>query len=241
LSKPTLSIIIPAYNEEKRLPTTLTKVAEFVSAQSFPIEVVVVENGSSDRTWEIAKQFEERYKNFRILKEEQRGKGLAVRRGMLEALGEYRFMCDADLSMPLEEIARFLPPLLTDFDVAIGSREAAGSIRYDEPLHRHWGGRMINLLIRLLALPGMHDTQCGFKCFRAPVAEVLFKRQTLGGWSFDIEILFIARDMGYKIVEIPIPWYFNSDSKVSPGRDAIKMAIDILKIRWNAFRGVYRQ
>ena len=116
MSKPTLSIIIPAYNEEKRLPTTLTKVAEFVSAQSFPIEVVVVENGSSDRTWEIAKQFEERYKNFRILKEEQRGKGLAVRRGMLEALGEYRFMCDADLSMPLEEIARFLPPLLTDFD-----------------------------------------------------------------------------------------------------------------------------
>jgi hypothetical protein len=98
---------------------------------------------------------------------------------------------------------------------------------------------MINLLIRILALPGMHDTQCGFKCFRATAAETLFRQQTLGGWSFDIEILFIARKMGLKIVEIPIPWYFNPDSKISPGRDAIKMGIDILKVRWNALRGVY--
>lgn len=198
-----------------------------------------MENGSHDHTWEIAQQFEKQYPEIRAFKEEQRGKGLAVQRGMLEARGEFRFMCDADLSMPLEEIRRFLPPVLTDFDIAIGSREASGATRYDEPLHRHWGGRLINLIIRILVLPGMHDTQCGFKCFRASVAETLFRQQTLAGLSFDIEILFIARRMGFRIVEIPISWYFNSDSKVSPGKDAIKMTIDILKVRWNAMKSVY--
>ncbi|HSQ27723.1 MAG TPA: dolichyl-phosphate beta-glucosyltransferase [Anaerolineales bacterium] len=239
MSKPYLSIIIPAYNEERRLPDTLREVVEFISSQSFAAEVLVVENGSHDRTWEIAQQFEKQYPAIRAFKEEQRGKGFAVRRGMLEARGEYRFMCDADLSMPLEEIRRFLPPVLTDFDIAIGSREASGAIRYNEPFHRHWGGRLINLIIRILALPGMHDTQCGFKCFRAPVAEAVFRQQTLAGLSFDIEILFITRRMGFRIVEIPISWYFNSDSKVSPGKDAIKMTIDILKVRWNALKGVY--
>lgn len=239
MSKPFLSIIIPAYNEENRLPVTLGKVADFIASQSYEVEVILVENGSTDRTWEIAQAFADENQNFRALRDEQRGKGVAVRRGMLAAHGEFRFMCDADLSMPLEEIFRFIPPVLTDFDIAIGSREASGAVRYDEPLHRHWGGRMINLLIRILALPGMHDTQCGFKCFRATAAETLFRQQTLGGWSFDIEILFIARKMGLKIVEIPIPWYFNPDSKISPGRDAIKMGIDILKVRWNALRGVY--
>lgn len=239
MSNPYLSIIIPAYNEEKRLPVTLRKIADFVSSQSFKVEVIVVENGSNDRTLEVAQNFVENRTDFFALKEMQRGKGLAVRRGMLEAHGEYRFMCDADLSMPLDEISHFIPPSLTDFDIAIGSREARGAIRYDEPFHRHWGGRLINLMIRLLALPGMHDTQCGFKCFSALAAQRLFSQQTLDGLSFDVEILFIARKMGYKIVEIPIPWYFNSDSRVNPVQDAIKMAIDILKIRWNAVRGLY--
>ncbi len=242
-----LSIIIPAYNEEQRLPNTLEKVFAFLSEQPYPSEVLVVENGSQDRTLEIAQDFAAQCKtNYsetqhtcRVLKEEQSGKGLAVRRGMLEAQGEYRFMADADLSMPVAEIKRFIPPALTDFDIAIGSREAPGSIRYNEPAYRHFGGRAVNTMIRLLALPGLHDTQCGFKCFRAPIAEDLFRNQTLTGWSFDIEILYIARQRGYHVTELPIPWYFDSESKVNAVRDTFRMGLDILVMRRNAWQGKY--
>jgi hypothetical protein len=158
---------------------------------------------------------------------------------MLEAGGEYRFMCDADLSMPIEEVSRFLPPALHDFDVAIGSREVKGARRYDEPWHRHLGGRFINLLIRLLILPPLQDTQCGFKCFRAAVAKDLFHHQTLDGWSFDIELLFIAYGRGYRVVEVPVDWYYRSESKVSAVRDAFRMINDILRIRRNGGRGLY--
>jgi hypothetical protein len=158
---------------------------------------------------------------------------------MLAAQGEYRFMCDVDLSMPLAEINRFLPPALDGYDVAIASREAPGAVRHDEPYYRHLVGRIYNGLIRLLALPGLHDTQCGFKCFRAAAAEVLFPRQTLIGWSFDVEILFIARILGYKIVELPIHWYYNPHSKIKVLRDSIKMGADLVTIRLNALRGKY--
>ena len=221
------------------MPVTLAKVADFIDSQPYRTEVIVVENGSSDQTFAIAQQFAKQHSHFRALQEGQRGKGLAVKRGMLEARGDFRFMCDADLSMPLEEMPRFLPPALSSFDVAIGSREAVGAIRFREPLHRHLGGRLINLLIRLLILPGLHDTQCGFKCFRAPIAEALFSRQTLKGWSFDIELLFIARKLGYRIEEVPISWYFSPESKLDPARDAIRMALDIWKIRWNSLVGAY--
>jgi len=141
----------------------------------------------------------------------------------------------------LTEINRFLPPARTGFDIAIASREAPGAVRYNEPPYRHLGGRLINSMIRLLALPGLNDTQCGFKCFRAGVAEDLFRHQTLPGWSFDIELLYIARRRGYKVIEIPIPWYFNPDSKLSAVQDAFKMGLDIFTIRKNAMRGVYDQ
>ena len=158
---------------------------------------------------------------------------------MLAARGEYRFMCDADLSMPVGEIPRFIPPELTDFDLAIASREAPGSIRYDEPYYRHLGGRAINLMIRLLALPELHDTQCGFKCFRGAVAEDLFQRQTLTNWSFDIELLYIAKLRAYRVVELPIPWHFNPESKLNVVQDALRMGLDILQIRRNARQGLY--
>jgi len=238
-NSPFLSIIIPAYNEEHRLPGTLEQVFAFLQNQTYTTEVLVVENGSQDNTFQVAEKFARRYPQLRVLREDNRGKGLAVRRGMLAARGGYRFMCDADLSMPITELNRFLPPILTEFDVAIGSREEPGSVRYNEPFYRHFGGRGINTMIRLLALPNIHDTQCGFKCFRAPIAEDLFRRQTLMGWSFDIEILYIARLRGYDIIEIPIPWYFNPDTKLSPLRDAIQMGLDILTIRRNAKQGIY--
>lgn len=239
LADPFLSIIIPAYNEERRLPKTLEQAFVFLQEQDYSAEVLVVENASQDRTLEIARQFAANHSGFRVLQEKHRGKGLAVRRGMLAARGAYRFMCDADFSMPIAQINRFLPPQLGDFEIAIASREAPGAIRYNEPTYRHLVGRLFNLLIRVIALPGFHDTQCGFKCWKAEAAEALFAQQTLPGWSFDVEILFIARQWGLRIVELPIPWYFNSDSKVSVLRDSFQMAVDLFKIRLNGIQGRY--
>ena len=162
---PLLSIIIPAYNEEKRLPASLEKISAFLDKQSYTAEVVVVENGSTDRTYEVAADFAKEHEKFKVIQAQGRGKGLAVRTGMLAAQGQYRFMCDADLSMPIEELSKFLPPQIEAPQIVIGSREAPGAVRYDEPEFRHVGGRGINILIRLLALPKLHDTQCGFKLF----------------------------------------------------------------------------
>jgi len=239
LSLPLLSIIIPAHNEANRLPRSLEQVFSFLEGQAYEAEVLVIENGSTDGTLEVAQGYRSRHDNLRVVHEPGRGKGLAVRRGMLEARGQYRFMCDADLSMPIEEVNKFLPPALSGFDVAIGSREVHGAVRYDEPLYRHLGGRLINLLIRLLILPKLQDTQCGFKCFRAEVAESLFKRQRLDGWSFDIEVLYLAEHDGYKVVEVPVDWYYRTESKVSALRDAMQMIGDIFLIRANMRLGIY--
>jgi len=235
---PFLSIIIPAYNEEKRLPDTLEQVFDFLKKQSFTSEVIVVENGSTDKTFEIAQGFMEQYNNLCVIQSE-RGKGAAVRRGMLEAKGIYRFMCDADLSMPVEEITKFIPPAVNNFDITIASREANGAVRYNEPPYRHLGGRAINFLIQLFILPGLNDTQCGFKCFSAKVADDIFALQTLNGWSFDIEMLYVARRHQYKILEIPIHWVHHPETKVNAVRDAIRMIQDIFRIRVNALRGMY--
>ena len=234
-----LSIIIPAHNEENRLLKTLEKVIRFLYKQTFTCEVIVVENGSTDKTLDAAQQFAKQYKQVRVIQSEH-GKGSAVKLGMLEAKGEYRFMCDADLSMPIEELTKFIPSSAKDFDIAIASREAKGAVRYNEPPYRHIGGRGINFLIQVLILPGLNDTQCGFKCFRADVAEKIFNLQTLHGWSFDIEILYIARQHGYDIQEIPIHWYHDAETKVRALPDAIRMFQDIFHIRANARRGIYK-
>lgn len=234
-----LSIIIPAYNEEKRLLPTLEQICSFLDKQSYSSEVILIENGSTDRTLEIATEFSKGRPNLIVLHEERRGKGNAVQRGILEAHGEYRFLCDADLSMPIEELTKFLPPALEDFDIAIGSREAHGAVRINEPSYRHIGGRAINLAIRLLILPGLNDTQCGFKCFRAETVESIFRQQTLTGWSFDIELLYLARRKKLRIREVPIEWHFDPDSKVSAIRDALTMIGDIFRIHLNALRGRY--
>ncbi len=239
LNSPFLSIVIPAHNEETRLPQTLEQVFAFLKSQAYSAEVLVVENGSSDHTYEVAEQFARLHPSLRVLRETARGKGLAVRRGMLEAKGEYRFMCDADLSMSIDQVNHFLPPATTGVDIAIGSREAAGAVRFDEPLYRHLGGRVINLTIRLLILPGLQDTQCGFKCFTAAAAEQVFKMQTLAGWSFDIELLYLARRLGLSVREIPIHWRFNAETKLSAVQDALRMVRDIFIIHRNALRGRY--
>jgi dolichyl-phosphate beta-glucosyltransferase len=167
------------------------------------------------------------------------GKGRAVRRGMLEAHGEYRIFCDVDFSMPITEVNRFIPPALKNIEVAMASREAPGAVRYGEPAYRHLAGRVFNTLVRWIALPKLQDTQCGFKCFRGEVADEIFPRQTMMGWSFDVEVLFMARCWGYKIVEIPIPWYYSPQSRVHMLSDSWKMFRDMLIIRSNARRGLY--
>lgn len=239
LKPPFLSIIIPAYNEEQRLPHALGQVFAFLERQTYVAEVLLIENGSTDGTLQLAQKFTQHYPSLRVFHEPGRGKGQAIRRGMVEARGEYRFVCDVDLSMPVEEINLFLPPRLTDLDIAIASREAPGAVRYNEPYYRHLTGRVFNFLIRRLVLPGIQDTQCGFKCFRAAVADDVFRYQTLSGWSFDVEILHIARQRGYRITEVPIHWYFSPESKIHILRDSWRMFLDLLAIRFNAWRGVY--
>lgn len=201
--------------------------------------MIVVENGSIDRTYQIAQDFAKENKDLHVIQNGQPGKGLAIRRGVQAAAGDYLFFCDADLSMPIEEISKFLPPQLPHVDIAIASREAPGAVRYNEPYYRHLTGRVFNTLIRLLVLPGLQDTQCGFKCIRAEVARDIFPYQTLTGWAFDVELLYIARRHGYELVEIPIDWYFNDDSKISVFRDSLRMFLDLLLIRRNARRGLY--
>jgi dolichyl-phosphate beta-glucosyltransferase len=238
LTPPFLSIIIPARNEETRLPRALGQAFAFLENQDYSSEVIVVENGSSDNTLEVARNFSLNFPTLLVLHEDQPGKGRAIRRGMQAARGEYRFLADVDFSMPVEQINRFLPPACSA-DIAIASREAPGANRYNEPSYRHLTGRAYNFLIRSLVLPGLQDTQCGFKCFRAAVAEEIFSLQTLTGWSFDVELLYIARRRSYSITEIGIPWYYNPGSKVNILQDSWRMFFDLLTIRRNARRGVY--
>ena len=238
MANPFLSIIIPAHNEERRLPQTLEQVIAFIQKQPFESEVIVVENASRDQTLRVAQDFAARHPLIRVIHEEKPGKGRAVQKGMLAATGSYRFFADADFSMPVDEIIRFLPPNV-DAPIVIASREAPGAVRYDEPSYRHITGRIFNSLIRLLVLHDLDDTQCGFKMFRAEIAEELFPCQTLMGWSFDVELLYIARRRGYSIVEIGVPWYFNPESKVNVLRDSWRMFVDLLTIRRNGRAGTY--
>ena len=160
--------------------------------------------------------------------------------GMLAASGSYRFLCDADLSMPIEQLSRFLPPQRQNYDVAIGSREIAGAHRFNEPPLRHLMTHVFNLVVRLVAVPGFKDTQCGFKCFTGGAAQRLFPFQRTDGFGFDVEILFLARQEHLRIIEVPIDWYHKGESKVSPLHHALTMLLEIVRLRWNHRRGHYR-
>lgn len=238
-SLPFLSIVFPAYNEEQRLPETLEKALAFIQAQPYPAEIVVAENGSNDGTLEIARSFSVLNPEVSVLHIEKAGKGRAVQAGMLAAKGQYRFICDVDLSMPISEIPRFLPPQTEEMDIVIASREAPGSVRYNEPYYRHFIGRIFNNMVRWMILPKLQDTQCGFKCFTAAAVEKLFPLVTIAGWTFDVEVLAIAFRMGYRIKELPIPWYYHAQSKVRVIRDSVRMAFDLVMIRRKLRRGEY--
>jgi dolichyl-phosphate beta-glucosyltransferase len=160
---------------------------------------------------------------------------------MLAAKGDYRIISDADLAVPIEEVTKFLPPTLDPhtFDIAIASREGPGAVRNGEPVYRHIMGRVFNLLVRTLAVPGVQDTQCGFKCFNKAAAELVFSLQRIDGWGFDVEVLHIASRRGLRMVEIPVIWYYGTNSKIRPLHNTLSMVVELLKIRLNGRRGYY--
>jgi dolichyl-phosphate beta-glucosyltransferase len=244
--QPFLSIIIPAYNEELRLPPTLQQIANFLRQQTYTAEIIVVENGSTDKTAAVVEEFcsaaiqpDDPF-HVRLLQTPQ-GKGAAVKHGMLKARGNFLVMSDADLAVPIEEVTKFLPPALDprSFDIAIASREGAGAVRHDEPFHRHLMGRIFNFLVRTLAVPGVQDTQCGFKCFTREAAFFLFPLQRIDGWGFDVEILHIASRHGLRMVEVPVHWYYGQNSRIRPIQNTISMVVELLRIRLNGRRGYY--
>ena len=249
--QPYLSVVIPAYNEASRLPSTIGKVMGYLAGRDYPYEVLVVDDGSTDATSEIVDQATEKYPHLYLVKNPHRGKGFAVRTGMLQAKGHYILYSDADLSAPIEEVEKLLPYLEKKYHVAIGSREGVGSARYDEPQYRHLMGRVFNTLVRLLALPQFRDTQCGFKAFRKDTAHILFRNLHLYGdkagdvkgamvTGFDVEVLYLALKWGYKIKEVPVSWYYSKSANVSPIKDAFRMFRDITKVRINDLRGMYK-
>ena len=232
MTQPFLTVVIPAYNEESRIEGTLEQLYTYLSLQDYSWEILVSDDGSDDATAELVRRFSSERPRVRLLSLEHRGKGWAVQQGMLAATGEFRFLCDADLSMPVDQIARFLPSAIQGADVVVGSRELPDSRRFGEPAHRHLMGRVFNLMIRVLALPGIRDTQCGFKCYRAASTVPLFESQTLEGFAFDVEVLCMAHRSGLVIREVAIDWYYREGSKVRPVRDAAAMGWDITKIKW---------
>jgi dolichyl-phosphate beta-glucosyltransferase len=232
-----LSVVIPAYNEALRLPSTLARVQAHLSERGGSFEIVVVDDGSSDPTSQVAR---EAGADVRVLRHEpNRGKGYAVRRGMLAATGTRRLLTDADLSTPIEDLAGLEAALDRGFDVAIGSRAVAGArIEVHQPAYREAMGRLFNRLVQVLLLPGLRDTQCGFKLFTAGAAQAAFSVSSLDGFSFDVEALYVARQRGLRIAEVPVTWRNDAATRVGLGGGAAAFA-DLARIRLRAWRGAY--
>ncbi len=247
---PYLTVVIPAYNEAIRLPTTLQQVVSYLETRSFTAEVLVVDDGSSDNTVALAENIAGEHPIVRIIKNDHRGKGYTVRTGMLAGRGKFILFSDADLAVPIAETAKLLSHLENGYDVVIGSREGQGAERIDEPWRRHFMGRVFNSLIHLIALRGFQDTQCGFKAFSRPVAQNLFNRVQLYGENatvlteaavtgFDVEILFLAVKFGYRVKEVPVKWIYGEETKVNPLKDSWRNLKDVIAVRWNDITGKY--
>jgi len=248
--KPHLSVIIPAYNEEPNFDKGLIEeVPKYLEKQDYSYEVLIVDDGSDDQTATLAQNFAKKNKNIRVIKNPHQGKAETVKTGVLESKGEYILFTDFDQATPLSEVEKLLP-LFPDFDIAIGSRQLPGAKREKEPFYRHLMGLVFNLLVQAIAVRGIWDTQAGFKCFKTKIAKDLFSRLRVYGkgkqvrgalvTAFDVELLFIAKKHGYKIKEVPIVWHHVATSRVSPIKDSLRMLRDVIKVRLNDFRGVYK-
>ena len=234
-ARPFLSVVIPAYNEEERLVPTLKRIKEYLAGQSYDSEVLVVDNASADRTSEVAREA-----GVKALAEPRRGKGAAVRTGMLAAQGRYILFSDADLSTPIEELEKLMAELRAGADVAIASRGLPESnLVKRQPWYREFVGRAGNVLVRMIAVRGIADTQCGFKLFPREIARRIFPAQRLTGAAFDVEVLFIAQHAGWKIAEVPVTWIDSPDTRFSRVRDSLDAVKDLVRIRMNWICGRY--
>jgi dolichyl-phosphate beta-glucosyltransferase len=234
-----LSVLIPAFNEAGRIGPTLSRLIATLDPLPLRWEIVVGDDGSIDDTAAIVDAAAAREPRIRCLRLPHRGKGATVREGLLAAGGRLRFLCDADLSMPPGEIVRFLAAVPSRCDIGIGSREGPGAKRVGEPLHRHLLGRVFNTLVRALVLPGIQDTQCGFKLFTAEAVAAVLPTTTIDGWSFDVELLAGARAQGWRICEVPIEWHYGQASKLRVLPHSIQMLRDLWYIRGRVRRGAY--
>ncbi len=238
---PSYSIVIPAFNESARIPATLKAVVSCVREHGWNAEVIVVNDGSTDSTAQVVRDFARTALEVRLVENPgNRGKGYSVRSGMLQALGEVVMFTDADLSSPIEEAERLFAAIAAGADIAIGSRWLATSRQtHRQPLYRQFFGRCFNAVTR--GVMGLHfaDTQCGFKAFTRAAAQTVFQLQTIERWGFDPEILFIALKRGFNIVEVPVTWGHDERTRMSYIKDGAKMLEEIATIRWNAFRGRY--
>jgi glycosyltransferase involved in cell wall biosynthesis len=236
---PHLSVVIPAYNEERRLPPTLDTLCSHLERAGIRYEVIVVDDGSADATAATLERAARRHPHLRVIRAPHRGKGHAVRTGMLAARGDFVLFSDADLSVSVEQMVTFPAALDDRVQVAIASREGPRARRHGEPAYRHLMGRVFNLVVQALAVPGVQDTQCGLKCFSRDSAQAIFRRLTIDGFGFDVEALFVARRLGYRVREVPVEWRSVPQSRVDPLRDTLRMFGDVLRVRLNAWRGVY--
>jgi glycosyltransferase involved in cell wall biosynthesis len=246
---PYLSVVIPSYNEKKNLSRgVLDEVFEYLEKQPFTYEVILSDDGSTDTTVARLNDYASKHKNVTVLKNIHAGKAPTVKAGMLAARGEWRVFTDFDQSTPLSEVEKLLQQAKKGFDIVIGSREISGARRDEEPLYRHMMGRGFNMLVQLLAVPGIKDTQCGFKLFSAD-ATSLFNNLVVYGshesrkdaftGAFDVELLYLAKKYGYKIKEVPILWMHNETDRVSPVKDSLRMLRDIFRVRLTDLMGKY--
>jgi dolichyl-phosphate beta-glucosyltransferase len=233
-----ISVVIPAYNEEKRIEPTLKKVIDYLKKKFDKYEIIVVDDCSKDNTNKIVSKYKK--EKVKILRNEKnKGKGYSVKRGILESKYSLVLFSDSDLATPIEELENFMQ-YIKENDIIIASRNLKNSERkIKQPLYRQAMGKIFPLLVNIIALKGFKDTQCGFKLFKTDAAKKIFLLQTFERFSFDIEILFIAKKLGYKIKELPVIWIDQKGSKVNPIKDSLKMLIDLFRIRYNNIKKKY--
>lgn len=251
--QPLLSIVIPAYNEERRIEESLKKIFNYLRAQSYSYEVIISDDGSTDETLNIVKSYQSDWPELKILQNPHKGKAPAIISGVNHSKGQFVLFTDVDLSVSIDQLGKMLVWVKdNDYDLAIATREGPGAQRIGEPYSRHLMGRIFNSIVQLVVLKGINDTQCGFKMFKGEAAKEIFKRTKLYSVNdpeikgakvsgFDVELLYVARKLGYKIKEVPVVWIYSDNSKVHSLKDSYYNFVDVLRVRFNSLKGDYRK